>query len=253
MNVLPIPAFSDNYIWAIIDKEQEVFDCVDPGEAAPVLTFAKQHHLRLNNILVTHHHQDHIGGVKQLLDVYPESTVYGPVDSRIPYITSRVRGKDVVQSLNCSFQILFNPGHTSTHISYYEPKQRWLFCGDTLFSAGCGRVFDGTMEELHQSLLLFKELPTETLVFCAHEYTRDNLNFAHSVEPHNQNINLYLQKLQATPSSCSLPSTLADELGMNPFLRTQVTEVIDYALLHGALSSASIDVFATLRHQKNIF
>lgn len=151
------------------------------------------------------------------------------------------------------FEILFNPGHTATHISYYEPKQEWLFCGDTLFSAGCGRVFDGTLEQLHHSLNRFKSLPSSTYIFCAHEYTEQNLRFAQTVEPHNAAIQAYLNTCHDESFSCSLPSILSQELQVNPFLRTDKPEVQHYALAHGALSHDSLEIFKILREQKNSF
>jgi hydroxyacylglutathione hydrolase len=253
MILFPIPAFLDNYIWAIIDKKTGVFDCVDPGEAEPVIAFAKAHQLKLRTILLTHHHNDHIGGVGQLIKTYSSCLVYGPNDPRIPYITNHVHENENVHIGNSIFHVLYNPGHTSTHISYYEQKQGWLFCGDTLFSAGCGRVFDGTMEELHQSMLLFKSLPSSTQVFCAHEYTQQNLRFAQSVEPNNIAIQEHALKLQNQSISCSLPSTLSLEKTINPFLRTDIPDVINYAQKHGATSSESLDVFSVLRNQKNTF
>lgn len=253
MNIFPIPAFSDNYIWAIIDKEKGLFDCVDPGEADPVFHFAKSNQLKPRAILLTHHHDDHIGGVGQLIKALPNTLVYGPHDSRIPYITNLVTENQIITVGTNQFRVLSNPGHTSTHISYYEPNNGWLFCGDTLFSAGCGRVFDGTMEQLHQSMHLFKNLPLTTKIFCAHEYTRQNLRFALSVEPQNQTIIKYTHQLENQSSICSLPSTLEIELLINPFLRTDIKEVIAYAQHHGALSTKSLDVFTILRNQKNIF
>ena len=253
MTVFPIPAFLDNYIWAIIDKEVGVFDCVDPGEAEPVFDFAKSHQLKLRTILLTHHHNDHIGGVGQLIKTYPSCLVYGPNDPRIPFITHHVHENQYIHVGNYAFKVLYNPGHTSSHISYYEPKQGWLFCGDTLFSAGCGRVFDGTMEELHRSMLLFKKLPPATKVFCAHEYTQQNLRFAQNVEPQNVAIQEHAKKLSHQSNPCSLPSTLSLEQSINPFLRTDIQDVIHYALNHGATSSTSFEVFKTLRNQKNIF
>lgn len=253
MTIYPISAFSDNYIWAIIDKESGVFDCVDPGDAEPVIQFARHNQLSLRTILLTHHHNDHIGGVNRLIDVYPSCLVYGPDDTRISTITHPVCEHQIIQVGTCYFHILFNPGHTSTHISYYEPQQGWLFCGDTLFSAGCGRVFDGTMEQLHQSILLFKSLPGSTKVFPAHEYTRQNLKFARTVEPENKIITQYLDQLEAQAMPCSLPSTLDFELLINPFLRTEMHNVITYANQHGAMSTSSFDVFKVLRNQKNLF
>ena len=253
MTIFPIPAFSDNYIWAIIDKTTGVFDCVDPGDAEPVLQFAHAHQLKLRAILLTHHHQDHIGGVGQLLKNYPTFIVYGPNDSRISNITHTVQEHQTIQVGRCIFKILFNPGHTSSHISYYEPQHELLFCGDTLFSAGCGRVFDGTLEQLHQSLNLFKTLPITTKIFCAHEYTQQNLRFAQTVEPNNSVIQKYLQKIHSAPSSCTLPSTLEQELLINPFLRTDNSEVQKYALAHRASSNNSLEIFKVLREEKNLF
>ncbi|WP_058534868.1 hydroxyacylglutathione hydrolase [Legionella saoudiensis] len=253
MNIIPIPAFTDNYIWAIIDQEIGVFDCVDPGQAQPVLQFAKEQHLELRSILLTHHHHDHIGGVDQLLYHTPNCIVYGPNDPRISYINHYVSEHQTIQVGKYSFRILFNPGHTSSHISYYEPQQGWLFCGDTLFSAGCGRVFDGTIEQLYHSMELFKSLPLETKVFCAHEYTMQNLRFAETVEPHNKFTKMYIHKLQTEMNSCSLPSTIEIELAMNPFLRTHSAEVQAFAYRHGALTGTPLDIFTTLREAKNNF
>jgi hydroxyacylglutathione hydrolase len=251
--VVPIPAFTDNYIWAIIDESLGVFDCVDPGDATPVLQFAESKHLKLRTILLTHHHNDHIGGVGQLVQSYPTAIVYGPNDPRIPHITHAVHEKQNIEMGQSNFKILFNPGHTSSHISYYEPDQGWLFCGDTLFSAGCGRVFDGTIEELHQSLCMFKNLPRSTKVFCGHEYTGQNLRFAQTVEPQNPHIIEYSKKLERQQDICSLPSTLELELSVNPFLRTDLVEVKNYASKHGAQSQDSLTVFSVLRQQKNNF
>lgn len=253
MTIIPISAFTDNYIWVLVDKEQGIFDCIDPGEAAPVLHFAQQEQLKLRTILLTHHHPDHIGGVTELIQKTPSCVVYGPHDARIPHITHPVSAQQVITLDAYSFQVLFNPGHTSTHISYYEPTHHWLFCGDTLFSAGCGRVFDGTLNQLHQSLQLFKSLPITTKIFCAHEYTEQNLRFAQHVEPNNSFIQSTLQKIQHQSIRCTLPSILESELLINPFLRTEVPEVQAYALQHGASSQESLEIFRVLREQKNLF
>ena len=253
IQVIPIPAFSDNYIWAIIGDEPGVFDCIDPGEAEPVIHFAKTNQLKLRTVLLTHHHHDHIGGVTDLRKAYPDSIIYGPNDSRIPYLTRTVGEHQSLKIGALTIDVLFNPGHTSTHISYYEPRQEWLFCGDTLFSAGCGRVFDGTMEQLHHSLNQFKKLPQSTKIFCGHEYTRQNLRFALTVEPQNQNVIDYIKQLTHQKLGCSLPSNLGLELTVNPFLRTDKPAVIEYALNHDAHSSDSLEVFTVLRNQKNSF
>ncbi len=253
MVIIPIPAFSDNYIWAMLDRDEGTFDCVDPGDAKPVLAFAQAQKLELRTILLTHHHHDHIGGVDELLEKNPSCVIYGPNDPRISTINHPVKEHQLIKVGRYSFQILFNPGHTASHISYYEPQQGWLFCGDTLFSAGCGRVFDGTLEQLHQSMHLFKSLPGSTKVFCAHEYTEQNLRFALSVEPNNQFIKQYLTKIQEHPNTCTLPSTIKNELLINPFLRTDVPEVQHYAHLQGATSNDSLEIFRILREEKNKF
>jgi hydroxyacylglutathione hydrolase len=253
MDIIPIPAFTDNYIWTLPDEEAGVFDCVDPGDAAPVLHFAKIKGLNLRAILLTHHHHDHIGGVSELIRHFPACTVYGPQDSRIPYVNHQVHEHQTIRVGKHSFRILSNPGHTSSHISYYESQQGWLFCGDTLFSAGCGRVFDGTLHELYQSMQLFKSLPLETKVYCAHEYTVQNLRFAQTVEPNNQEIKNYMQQLQNQSTPCTLPSTMKEERLINPFLRTDSPEIQAYASQHGANKNDALDVFRVLREQKNMF
>ncbi|MFA6303322.1 MAG: hydroxyacylglutathione hydrolase [Legionella sp.] len=253
MKVQAISAFTDNYIWVLIDEQAGVCDCVDPGEAKPLLDWLKKNNLSLRAILLTHHHADHIGGVHELAQAYPNCTVYGPEDSRIPRVDAVVHAQDTIDLKPFHFKVLSNPGHTSSHISYFETNQKWLFCGDTLFSAGCGRVFDGTMEQLHASMQLFKQLPPDTKVFCGHEYTEQNLRFAHSVEPDNQDIKDYLHQLEKEPKKCTLPSTISLELLINPFFRTECETVKKYALSHGARSADSLNVFESVRNQKNVF
>jgi hydroxyacylglutathione hydrolase len=253
MRVCGIPAFSDNYIWGIIDDTQQTLDCVDPGDALPVINFLRSNNLKLRTILLTHHHQDHIGGVGELLKFYPQCLIYAPEDQRIPIATNRVKQGQTLTVGPLNFKVMFNPGHTSTHISYFEPQKEWLFCGDTLFSAGCGRVCDGTIEELHQSMQLFKSLPTSTKIYCAHEYTFQNLKFAQTVEPNNNDVSTYISQIEKNKPSCTLPSLLSKELSINPFLRTQADEVKHFANRHGASSLESLEVFKVLRHEKNNF
>lgn len=253
MNIIPIRAFSDNYIWALINKEKARFSCVDPGDAKPVLDFAIKNNLQLESIFITHHHPDHIGGLKDLIEQNPSCSVFGPIDDRIPFITHHVTKDQLLELENYSFRILSNPGHTSTHISYFEPTQHWLFCGDTLFSAGCGRVFDGTIEQLYNSMLLFKTLPKTTQVYCAHEYTQQNLRFAQTVEPNNLEIKNYLAHLSQNLDTCSLPSPLAQELLINPFLRLEEKEVQEYAQKKGIVSTNLQAIFSLLREEKNKF
>ena len=253
MTIVPISAFSDNYIWALVDKERGTFTCVDPGEASPVLEFAKKNSLKLKSVFITHHHNDHIGGLQRIKEYYSDINIYGPIDSRIPLITYPVSKDQVLEFEGFSFRVIENPGHTSTHISYFEPDQHWLFCGDTLFSAGCGRVFDGTLEQLYESLLLFKSLPQSTQIYCAHEYTQQNLRFAQTVEPNNKVVGKYLAHLKEDTIDCSLPTSLAQELLINPFLRLDKKEVQAYAQMHGVSLDNPQAIFGLLRENKNNF
>jgi len=253
MQITPVPAFTDNYIWMLVDSKSKQVICVDPGEALPVINFIQENDYTLAAILLTHHHDDHIGGVSALLKNNASLPVYGPKDARIPFITHSVSENDCFTVLQWQFKVLEIPGHTASHIAYYDKTNSLLFCGDTLFSAGCGRVFDGTIEQLHDSLLKLKSLPDNTLVYCAHEYTCQNLRFALSVEPENLAVKTYYQKLMENPQRCSLPSTIALEHEINPFLRISQKSVKEYANLHGCKSSDSLAIFSILRHQKNIF
>ncbi|KTC93789.1 hydroxyacylglutathione hydrolase [Legionella drozanskii] len=253
MKVIPVPAFTDNYIWLIIDTNKGQAVCVDPGEAKPVLAFLAEENLELQAILLTHHHFDHIGGTAELLEANPGIAVYGPKDSRIPHITHTLQDKNILELNSYHFTILATPGHTSTHLCLHEPNHSWLFCGDTLFSAGCGRVFDGTLEDLHRSLQKIKNLADETKVYCAHEYTLQNLRFAATVEPDNLAAQTLMQKLLNQENPCSLPSTIAIEKQINPFLRTEEAAVKNYAMHKGSQNDHSLSVFKQLRAEKDRF
>jgi hydroxyacylglutathione hydrolase len=251
MQVTAVSAYYDNYIWMIITGQQVY--CVDPGEAGPVLKFLENEELTLDAILLTHHHHDHIDGTDELLRAYPHLSVYGPKDSRIPMVTHTLQDGDLLPLESCEFKIMATPGHTSTHISYYESRHHWLFCGDTLFSAGCGRVFDGTIEELKASLDKLKNLPEETQVFCAHEYTQKNLRFAATVEPDNMAIRNYAHRLLAKEKRCSLPSSIAIEKQVNPFLRTETAAAQAYAQHKGCKDTEPLSVFKLIRAEKDVF
>ncbi len=251
MSIIALPAFNDNYIWLIVNELKHTFTCVDPGDAQPVLTYAKNNHLTLSNILITHHHADHAGGIPALFLAYPQANVFAPADTRITQVNAVVRDEDIVHIDNYSFRVLSTPGHTSSHICYQEPTRNWLFCGDTLFSAGCGRVFDGTMEQLHRSINLLKNLPEKTQVYCGHEYTRHNLRFAATIEPENATIKSYADYLQERENHCSLPSTIALEKSINPFMRTNFLQ--QFAETQHLDPDNSLAIFSQLRELKDNF
>ncbi|MCA0403390.1 MAG: hydroxyacylglutathione hydrolase [Proteobacteria bacterium] len=247
MVVYPVKAFTDNYIWTIVDEDNKKAYCIDPGEALPLLTFLKSRDLILEAILLTHHHSDHIGGVEELLYTNSELRIFGPENLSFP-LMQVVNDNSSIKLGTYEFKVIETPGHTATHISFFEVNQLWLFCGDTLFSAGCGRVFDGTMEQLYHSLQKIMTLPLETKIFCAHEYTRQNLRFATLVEPDNLEISEYYLEL-ANNGLCSLPSSLEREMKINPFLRITHLQTLSEELNEQSL----IHIFRELRKQKDEF
>jgi len=248
-----IHAFSDNYIWLIHKENEKNIVIVDPGDSKPVLAAIEQHKYKPVAILVTHHHPDHIGGIQQLTRLY-DIPVYGPGNENISAITHPVKEGDhvLISDLEVDFKVMDVPGHTRGHIAYLT--QNRLFCGDTLFTGGCGRLFEGTPAQMHHSLGKIAALPDETLVYCAHEYTLDNLSFAEVVEPGNMDL---LQRIKDTQAARRLnqptvPATLALEKATNPFLRCHITNVIkaaeQYALKR--LESGA-DIFSVIRYWKD--
>jgi hydroxyacylglutathione hydrolase len=251
--VVPVKAFRDNYIWTLRDAGQAAV--VDPGEAGPVLDYLAAERLRLVAILATHHHADHVGGIAELL-LRHRVPVYGPKGEPIPTLTRAVGGGDTVEipELGARFEVLDIPGHTRAHIAYFGNGA--LFCGDTLFACGCGRVFEGTPEQMHASLSKLAALPDETLVYCGHEYTLANIGFARAVEPANKALDAREardRKLREAGEP-TLPSRLGDEKATNPFLRTSEPAVIESANKYlGARASDPVRVFAAIRDWKNKF
>ncbi len=255
MNLTALPAFNDNYIWMLDDGHHAIV--VDPGDSAPVLAALEARHLVLAAILVTHHHADHVGGVDALRP-YLQGPVYGPKRERIPLpFVPLVQGQQV-DALGLHFEVIDVPGHTSGHIAYFTAPAGAtpvLFCGDTLFSGGCGRLFEGTPAQMHHSLTLLAELPGETRVCCAHEYTLPNLKFAHAVEPANGELATYTAWCESRRASGlpTLPSSIARERQINPFLRCGELAVARSARDHGAASNDPVAVLAALREWKNEF
>ncbi len=256
LNVRPVRAFSDNYIWLIdAPRAQGRLVAVDPGDAAPVLTELQRSGASLAGILLTHHHPDHVGGVPELLR-HGLVPVIGPDDPRIAQRTRTVRDGERCDllDLGLSFEILQVPGHTLSHIAFWGHGA--LFCGDTLFSAGCGRMFEGTPPQMNASLTKLRSLPPETRVFCGHEYTAANLRFALTVDPGNGTALEYRDRVQTVLSQGdpTLPSTMGLEIRVNPFLRCDDPTVAAAAESHAGRSlNSPAEVFGVLRAWKDQF
>jgi hydroxyacylglutathione hydrolase len=254
LKIEPIPAFDDNYIWLLSREGGNACAVVDPGDEEPVREVLAQRGLKLKAILITHKHGDHVGGVAALKADWPKATVYGPANEPIKDLDERLAGGDLVEleKPGLSLDVLDVPGHTEGHIAYYT--QGALFCGDTLFACGCGRVFSGTTEQLSDSLRSLAELPADTRVYCAHEYTMANIGFAKWVEPDNPDLAVREERVRALRDAGrpSVPSSLAEELLTNPFMRTDQPEVIAAAERRaGRELSTPAEVFTAVRTWKD--
>ncbi|HZV94044.1 MAG TPA: hydroxyacylglutathione hydrolase [Caldimonas sp.] len=255
MNLTAVPAFSDNYIWMIDDGRSAIV--VDPGEAEPVQAALDARRLALAAILVTHHHADHVGGVDALRDRL-RGPVFGPMHESLPQpCEGHVEG-DVVEALGLQFEVIDVPGHTAGHIAFFNRAgagEPLAFCGDTLFSAGCGKLFEGTPAQMHASLAKLSDLPDATRVCCGHEYTLQNLRFAQAVEPGNADIAVHAEACKALriEGKPTLPSAMGRERRINPFLRTAEPAVIDAAVAHGASGRSGSEVLAAIRTWKDDF
>jgi len=283
LTLIPIPAFADNYLWLLHDGQRALV--VDPGDAAPVQRVLQDNALQLSAILVTHHHADHTGGINTLRDE-TGAKVFGPASESIPEPFTPLHEGDSINAMGLDFQVIDVPGHTSGHIAYYAAPTLFtlcttlppegaglarggpalrptpnmnarplLFCGDTLFSGGCGRLFEGTPAQMLASLDKLAALPGNTVTCCTHEYTLSNLRFAVAVDPDNQTLAAYqahCEKLREQDQP-TLPTSIAQELLINPFLRTRQPALISSARHFDAAAHDDVSVFAAIRQWKNQF
>jgi hydroxyacylglutathione hydrolase len=274
ISISPIPIFNDNYVWLIEHKNGSA-SVVDPGDATPVMRILKAKGLKLTSILITHHHWDHTGGIKDLLDAYQDLVIYGPNSTKIPQVTHSQKDGDIIdlfddQSL--SLKVFEVPGHTTDHIAYFantcvdNEKEKSndnnslespiLFSGDTLFAGGCGRLLGGTAEQLCHSLKNLSSLPTNTQIYCTHEYTLANLAFAEVVEPNNEHIKarIHIESVKRNNRKPTLPSTIELEQKTNPFLRCMQTEIMTSINQHWGQSwKIEQELFTGLRRWKDNF
>ncbi len=259
LSVQGIPAFDDNYIWLIGATDTPHVVIVDPGDAEPVIAALKAQNLTPVAILITHHHYDHVGGVAELVERY-DIPVYGPAQEKIPHRNHPLSGGETITllGLGARFQVMDVAGHTAGHIAYFHAADgqgpAMLFCGDTLFAAGCGRVFEGTPAQMQAAMQHIRELPDDTQIYCAHEYTADNLGFARVAEPNNADIQRRQQDVLAARQQGlpTVPSTLALEKATNPFLRWDAPELVrNAANFAGRPLTSPTDIFATVRHWKD--
>ena len=254
INIEPIKAFDDNYIWLMTTNEGSIV--IDPGESINLLKAIEQKNLKLDAILITHHHYDHTGGIEELLMKYPNLKVYGP-NNNLDSIKSRLIDGEILNVIGIDFKVIEIPGHTLDHIAYYANinNSPILFCGDTLFAGGCGRVFEGTFDQMYESLMKLKKLPQNTRIYCGHEYTINNLKFAKAVEPDNVDlIKRYNDAINLRKNNKpTLPSTLSIELKTNPFLRAEKNNVQKIISNKFKTGFSEKEIFTALRQWKDNF
>jgi hydroxyacylglutathione hydrolase len=254
INIEPIKAFDDNYIWLMTTNEGSIV--IDPGESINLLSTIKQKNINLDAILITHHHYDHTGGIEELLMKYPNLKVYGP-NNNVDLIKSRLVDGELINVIGINFEVIEIPGHTLDHIAYYANinNSPILFCGDTLFAGGCGRVFEGTFDQMYESLMKLKKLPKNTRIYCGHEYTVNNLKFAKVVEPDNIDlITRYNEALELRKNNIpTLPSTISIELKTNPFLRAEENNVQKIISNKFKTGFSEKEIFSALRQWKDNF
>jgi len=266
INISAIKAFSDNYIWAITNKSinSNKAALVDPGDAALCIDFLEKNQLTLTAILITHHHPDHTGGIEGLVNYCQQRqwpiTVYGPANENIPHCDIKLIENNTVNlvELNIDLQVIDLPGHTAGHIAYFanDNAESILFCGDTLFSGGCGRLFEGSPEQMLNSLTKLANLPERTKVYCAHEYTQANLRFALAIEPNNEALINYSYKVNAlrAKDQATIPTSIEIEKQINPFFRSHKLAVQTSAKrFDNSIQATNLDTFTTIRRWKDQF
>ena len=243
INIEPIKAFDDNYIWLMTTNEGSIV--IDPGECVNLIKIIEQKNIKLDAILITHHHYDHTGGIEELLIKYPYLNVYGP-NNNIDSIKSRLIDGGLLNVIGIDFEIIEIPGHTLDHIAFYAEEKSLVFCGDTLFSGGCGRMFEGTYDQLCNSLQKLANLPDETFVYCTHEYTVKNLEFVRSIISDDDVDNYYrISQNKRNKNEPTLPSSIGLEKIINPFLLHKIPDNLK--------SLSRVDCFRELRIAKDNF
>jgi len=260
INIITVPAFHDNYLWLFHREENSQAWVVDPGDAQVISTALEERGLELAGILITHHHPDHTGGIDGLLEKFPNIPVYGPAGGSVPQVSRGLKDGDTLKlGDDIEFRIFTLPGHTLDHIAYLceSPEaEPILFCGDTLFAGGCGRLFEGSAEQMHHSLNKLKECSDNTRVYCAHEYTLANLAFALAVEPDNKTL---IQRIAAAKKTReanrpTVPTTIGLEKATNPFMRSEIESIKNAAEKHsGQNFCQDSEVFGAIRHWKDNF
>ena len=254
MKVEIIPAFNDNYIFFFSCPKTGINACIDPGSFERVDDFLQKNKIdKLDYILNTHHHADHIGGNKKLIDKYSSTIIANEAENKIPNVSIRIKEGDKISIGEVEFSMISLPGHTLNHIAYYCSKENIIFCGDVLFSSGCGRIFEGTYQQAYDSLEKIKKLPLNTKIYCAHEYTMSNIEFALNIEPNNEN--LILKKKESLEKRANnlptIPTTLENELQTNPFLRTLEPELRKNIGKNN--DYYNVEIFKKLRKMKDSF